>query len=469
MTRAHALLASLALALTLVACKSKAPSTAAAAPDDAAATQSNTQVSGARDAKRTPKAIRPGKVGEPMSTPTAARVVADPEAETRRLVGPSLLRVRMAGEGGYGTAFACAVPGIACTAKHVVGAETAVQVTAQNGRTVEAPVVAMHPEDDIALLDVRALGLPPLPLSHVDAPNEGTVVCRLGHPPSHPTRPFSRCDPTAGVLHEASTRNDGTVTPRLVHLGIGLKGDSGAPLFDPQTGLVVGIHVSEANGSGRAALPTAVHDLLIGTRPSRPWVKGCAQDGPTDFWKRSLLLSCAEVVEDARASHYRHLGAAYLTLGRRGEALSAFDEALELEPYNALGWLWRALVYPTSAHALDDAAFAFRMEPDLRRDDKLAELLPTAWQAAARALRDAVAPKGARLVTLIGDGACDACPTFCLAARSAKNTRLWAVEGANHPAAASYFQTLTATPDGGSGPIVVVGDKAAFGCEALKP
>ena len=450
-------------AFATAACKAKT------SPPADAAVLGLAPLASSRISGKTIKPVIPGKPIERVSIVPSRKPVTDPEAETRRLVGPALLRVNMAGEGGYGTAFACAVPGIACTAKHVVGSSLAVQVTSANGRSVEAPVVAVHPEDDIALLDIRALGLAPLPLSHVDTPIEGTLVCRLGHPPSHPTRPFARCDPSAGVLHEASARNDGTVAPRLVHLGIGLKGDSGAPLFDPATGLVVGIHVSEANGSGRASLPTAVHDLLIGTRPARPWIKGCAQDGPNEFWKRSLLLSCADVVDDARASHFCHLGAAYLALNRRGEALSAFEEALALDPYNALGWLWRALVYPKSAHAQDDAALAFRMEPDLRVDDKVTLLLPSAWHATARALREQVAPTGTRLVTLIGDGACDACPAFCAAARSTPNVKLWAVEGMNHPAAAAFFQSMTPTPDGGTGPIVGVGDRAAYGCDALKP
>lgn len=403
------------------------------------------------------------------STPSSDARVEDPEALTRRFVTPSLLRVRMFSEGGFGTAFACAVPGVACTAKHVVGAALSAEVTDARGRTIEAPVIAMHPQDDVALLDIRALSLPPLPLTHLDNPPEGTVVCRLGHPPSHPTRPFARCDPLAGVLHESTGRTDGTVLPRLVHLGIGLKGDSGAPLFDTSTRLVVGIHVSEANGSARAALPSSAHDLLVGTRKLHPWTRACAQDGPTDLWKRTLLLSCADLVDDARASHFRHLGAAMLALGRRAEAISAFDEAIELDPNGALGWLWRALVFPSSAHARDDAAFAVRLEPSLREDRTLREMLPKAWFEAARTLRDIVAPRGARLVTLIADGACDACPAFCAAAERATATKLWAVEGANHPDAQAFFLELANASDAGAGPVVAIDGKAALGCDALRP
>ena len=67
--------------------------------------------------------------------------LAESKALTRAVVGPSLLRVSMA-DGGFATAFACAAPGLACTAKHVVGDRTKVPLRAFDGRTLDAPVVA---------------------------------------------------------------------------------------------------------------------------------------------------------------------------------------------------------------------------------------------------------------------------------------------------------------------------------------
>jgi hypothetical protein len=360
------------------------------------------------------------------------------------------------------------VPGVACTAKHVVGAAFSAEVTDARGRTIEAPVIAMHPQDDVALLDIRALSLPPLPLTHLDNPPEGTVVCRLGHPPSHPTRPFARCDPLAGVLHESTGRTDGTVLPRLVHLGIGLKGDSGAPLYDPRTGLVVGMHVSEANGSGRAATPAAIHDTLRGIQAKTPWLSGCARGGPSEVAQRSLLLGCTDLASRERTHHFRRLGASMLVLGRHGEALAAFEEALEIDNRDARTWLWRALVFPSSAHARDDAAFAFRLNPGLREDGALAREVNGPQLAVARALRDELAPPGARLATLVGEGACDACESFCAAARKDPRVRLWAVEGANHPVAEGLLKERTGAKDGRL-PFVAVDNRAAVGCGKLLP
>lgn len=418
-------------------------------------------VSGARASRQAH--LRPSHSRHEQERPSQKEL----EDVSRRLVGPSLVRVIMA-DGGDATGFACAVPGLGCTARHVVNDQATVKVRAPDGRTVDATVLGVHPSDDLALLDLRALNLPPLPMTHLDSPPDGVMVCRLGHPPSHPVEPFLRCDPLGGIMLETSARNDGTVTPRLVHLGIGFKGDSGAPLFDPATGLVVGIHVSEVNGSGRAAVGSAVHDLLVSLRELNPWMKRCAREGSNDLAKRTLLLSCAELVEDARASHFRHMGGAMLAMGRRSEALGAFDEAIELDPEGAMGWLWRALVYPQSAHARDDAAFAFRLDSTLRDNATLGQYLPPAFVASAKALRDEVAPRGVRLATLIADGGCAGCPQFCEAARRAK-LPLWAVEGANHVAAQHHYAQLTPTPDAGAGPIVALDDKAAVGCGSLTP
>jgi hypothetical protein len=383
-------------------------------------------------------------------------------------VEPSLLRVDLGAEGS-GTAFACVVPGLACTAKHLVGGAQKVRVIAANGRALEAPVVGAHPADDVALLDIRPLALPPLALTLLDLPPVGLTVCRLGHPPSHPKVPFVRCDPVAGAMLEAPESENGTVVVRLIHLGLGLKGDSGAPLYDVQTGLVVGMHVSEANGSGRATSPTAIHDAIHMLEVSLDWVQQCTQTGgPTEIARRTLLLSCPEMSPLKRAEQFRFLGAAHLDLGRRAEALAAFDEALEAEPLEALNWLWRALLFPQSAHAREDVAFALRLQPSLRDDAALDLSFPAGYRPILRALRDEVAPRGARLATLVGEGACASCPEFCQAARRKAEVRLWAIEGANHPVAESFLRARSGAREG-SGPFLAIDGHHAVGCGKLFP
>jgi hypothetical protein len=372
-------------------------------------------------------------------------------------------------DAAHATAFACILPGLGCTARHVVGDAQEIQVKPQGGPPRRVPVLGAHPEDDVALLDLRELRLPPLPVTMLDPPVEGVTVCRAGHPPSHPDRPFARCDPVGGVLLEASERKDGTVLARLVHLGIGLKGDSGSPLYDPATGLVVGMHVAESNGTARASLPATLHDTRVALARKHPWLNGCSRQGSTEAGTRALILACVSLDAGERANHYRQLGATLLRLGRRSEALSAFDEAIDAEPYGATNWLWRALVFPQSAHARDDAAFAFRLEHMLRQDRPLKQVLPLPMHAPALALRDEVAPPAARLASLVAPGACASCPEFCAAARKARDVRLWAVEGANHPAAQGWLQERLAAEKKSKVPLLAIDGRTASGCGKLMP
>jgi hypothetical protein len=413
-----------------------------------------------------PGGPRPLDAGAPPLVP--APHPAKAEAATRRAVEPSLLRVDL-GAQGSGTAFACVVPGLACTAKHLVGNAEKVRVVSAKGRALEVPVVGVHPTDDVALLDIRPLALPPLALTLFDLPPVGLTVCRIGHPPSHPKTPFVRCDPVGGSMLEAPLSDNGTVVLRLVHLGLGLKGDSGAPLYDPQTGLVVGMHVSEANGSGRATSPTAIHDAIHMAEATLEWVQQCTQTGgPTEIARRTLLLSCPALSPLQRAEQFRFLGTALLDLGRRAEALAAFDEALEAEPLEAVNWLWRALTFPQSAQARDDAAFAMRLRPALRHDASLDQSFPAGYRPLLRGLRDEVAPQGARLATLVGEGACASCPEFCQAARRKAEVRLWAVEGANHPIAESFFRSRIGAREG-AGPFLAIDEHYALGCGKIFP
>jgi tetratricopeptide (TPR) repeat protein len=178
------------------------------------------------------------------------------------------------------------------------------------------------------------------------------------------------------------------------------------------------------------------------------------------------LLSGAQ--PPAAAEQFRFLGTALLDLGRRAEALAAFDEALEAEPLEAVNWLWRALTFPQSAQARDDAAFAMRLRPALRHDASLDQSFPAGYRPLLRGLRDEVAPQGARLATLVGEGACASCPEFCQAARRKAEVRLWAVEGANHPIAESFFRSRIGAREG-AGPFLAIDEHYALGCGKIFP
>ena len=371
----------------------------------------------------------------------------------RKVLHPSLLFVEQ-GQ-GIGTAWGCFAPGVACTAKHVVGESKEVYVVTVDGRRARAVVLNVHPKDDVAVLDVRALTPPPppLPVSPVDGPTDGTVVCRAGPRPTPEAAPFLRCDPTAGTLLEwvasgpsgqDGPKRDGTTVARLLHLGVGIKGDSGGPIVDVITGLVLGIHVAEENGVGRGATAMAISDTFEPVREREAWVRACGLPaGPESIASRVLSLGCSATKDAARAIHYRELGKLFLALGRRTEAFSAFTEALTLDPRDAHAWLLRGLVFADHDAGHDDAAFAFRLSPALREDAALATvaggIAPWAGRWATR-LRDRSAPIGHRLATLIAPRGCASCPAFCAAVRATPKMHLFAAEGANHPTAETWLR-----------------------------
>lgn len=402
------------------------------------------------------------------------------EAAVRRVLEPSLLFVDLLG--GSGTAWGCFAPGVACTAKHVVGEAKEVDVVSVDGRRARARVLNVHPVDDIALLDVRALSPPPPPLSvsPVDGPSGTTVVCRAGPRPSPNAQPFLRCDPTAGTLLEYTRKKDGNTLARLLHLGVGIKGDSGGPLFDPRTGLVVGMHVAEENGVGRGATAMAMADTFEPVSTRERWVRACPM--PTNLGTvagLALALGCAASTDAARATHFAELGKRFLALGRRIEAYSAFTETLTTTSRDAKAWLLRALVFPEHDAGRDDAALAFRLEPKLRDDTELRSLtrsLP-AWSLRwAKRLRDRTARKGYRLATLIAPRGCASCPDFCAAVRARPDLQLLEAEGANHPTAETWLRSridgktpTEGTKDESDGGIyTAIDDRAARGC-ALRP
>lgn len=403
--------------------------------------------------------------------------LADERAENiaRRDALPSILWVNA--QLGSGTAFACFAPGVACTAKHVVGDATTVTVTTSAGKSGTARVLNTHPLDDVAILDIRELGEPlprPLPVSPLDPPPEGVVVCRFGPPMQGVPAPFLRCDPTAGILQEYAKRNDGTTLPRLIHLGLGFKGDSGSPLFDPVTGMVVGIHVAEENGGGRGATTSSIADAFEPLRKSEPWAAKCFEPAQRGIAGRSLRLGCASLTEAEKRHLFIGLGARLAAHGRRGEAYAAFSEALALAPGDGAMWLWRSLAFPSSHGAREDAAYAFRLSPALRATAALEAALaqgqarPSLVRQALR-LRDEVAPVGAKLATIISSAGCGSCPAFCERVRKADKVRLFEAQGANHPTGEAWLRGRAGRAAAGHTTLLAIDERVSAGCGDLAP
>lgn len=144
------------------------------------------------------------------------------------------------------------------TNAHVVAGEGSSEVERDDGRRLDADVVAFDPARDLALLHVDGLGRPALPVSAATTGQTGGV---FGHPGGEPLRiaPFSvarQIDATGRDIY------DGATTRRQVlELAASLRaGDSGSALIDAQ-GEVVGIAFAVSTDQEGVAYALATSEL----------------------------------------------------------------------------------------------------------------------------------------------------------------------------------------------------------------
>ena len=121
-----------------------------------------------------------GRTARARPTPPDPRVLSRPGV---RAAAPSVVRIvgTACGLGIEGSGWV-ARPGVVVTAAHVVAGEDDTTVSF-DGRHVSGPAIVFDPQNDIAVLRVPGLMLPPLRL--VD-PRPGTPVAIVGYPENGP-------------------------------------------------------------------------------------------------------------------------------------------------------------------------------------------------------------------------------------------------------------------------------------------
>ncbi len=148
--------------------------------------------------------------------------------------------------GALGAGFIFHRKNLVATAYHVVEHESAVVVTLTNNQRVDARVVAVDEENDIAILQLaRPQIRRVLPVYHEAQIQRGTPVLAIGHPYAIVD------DELESVLTWAVSQGIvGGVSDRLVQTDAALNpGNSGGPLIDC-TGRVVGVVSAKLRGEG---------------------------------------------------------------------------------------------------------------------------------------------------------------------------------------------------------------------------
>jgi len=146
------------------------------------------------------------------------------------------------------------------TNAHVVAGQADTEVIRDDGRHLDATVVAFDPDRDLAVLAVGGLDRPALPVSPTEA-GPGTIGGVFGHPGGEPLRvaPFEVARPIDATGRDIY--GDGTTRRRVLELSASLRpGDSGSALVDPQ-GLVVGIAFAIARDQPDVAYALATSEL----------------------------------------------------------------------------------------------------------------------------------------------------------------------------------------------------------------
>jgi S1-C subfamily serine protease len=150
--------------------------------------------------------------------------------------------------------------GTVVTNAHAVAGQPATEVIRDDGRRLDATVVAFDPDRDLAVLQVPGLDRPALPVVG-EVAGSGTVGGVFGHPGGEPLRiaPFEVARPITATGRDIY--GDGTTRRQVLELSASLRpGDSGSALVDP-TGSVVGVAFAIARDQPDVAYALATTEL----------------------------------------------------------------------------------------------------------------------------------------------------------------------------------------------------------------
>ncbi|HVO45006.1 MAG TPA: trypsin-like peptidase domain-containing protein [Steroidobacteraceae bacterium] len=203
--------------------------------------------------------------------------------------GPAVVSVRVRGDrqrrGGAGSGVVLAPDGYVITNEHVVRAAREMEVEFRDGRSVPADPVGTDPSTDLAVIRVRAAGLPFADFASVAA-RTGQLAIAIGDPFGF------QATVTAGVVSAVGRSlraRDGRLIENIIQHTAPLNpGNSGGALVDAR-GAIVGINtaiIAAAQGIG-FAIPAStarwvVSQLIAQGRVRRGWLGVTARTRPLD-------------------------------------------------------------------------------------------------------------------------------------------------------------------------------------------
>jgi serine protease Do len=233
-------------------------------------------------------AATPSPTASPTSAPVAASSVAplsgatNPEVAVAAKVRSAVVTISSTTgnqiglfgvpTGGIGSGFIIDSNGLILTNAHVVEGATSLTVALEDGRELDARVVASDTELDLAVVKVAATGLPTVEIGSSADLQVGQLVVAIGSPLGAFTDSV-----TSGILSatgrtitvtDAVSRQRKTIDNLLQTDAAINEGNSGGPLLDAN-GRVIGINTAEAssaNGIGFAIPIDEAAAIIAGVR-----------------------------------------------------------------------------------------------------------------------------------------------------------------------------------------------------------
>jgi len=233
-------------------------------------------------------------------------------------------------QAGLGTGFIIRPDGVIVTNAHVVAGATRISVMLRDGTTYPATAIGTDETNDLAVLKVKASGLPVAPLGDSDNLLVGEWAIAIGNPYGFMlgnSEPSVTAGVISGVGRNLVARGEGpSAYFDMVQTDASINpGNSGGPLVNA-TGEVIGVNSSiySTSGGGSIGLGFAIpinrakrvaEDLLAHGRVRRPWIGARLEEPRTDN-PRDLIARGATVASVTPGSPAEKAGL------RRGDVIT---------------------------------------------------------------------------------------------------------------------------------------------------
>lgn len=194
----------------------------------------------------------------PVTGPPPSEIPVPPDVVTAATASTVNIEAFGCGSGYEGSGFVVG-PDLVATNAHVIAGADDVQVKRPDGTLVDAVVVHVDDDRDLALLSTPGIERPPLPLAEPQEDSEGAVIGYPGGQDEPRVAPVGIRDIRETVGFDI--RNQDRVTRRLLFMAASLQqGDSGSAVLDVN-GAVVGVVFAVSPDDANTAYALHVSEL----------------------------------------------------------------------------------------------------------------------------------------------------------------------------------------------------------------